>query len=60
MAKTAFFSLIQLLLNKDSFITPVSIYAVLFSSLQLLFMRYCWIRANHYCLHSNFYLHKEL
>jgi len=33
---TVFFSLVQLLFNKDSFITPASIYIVLFSSLQLL------------------------
>src|SRR6218665_1997161 len=46
---TAFFSLIQLLLNRDSYITPASIYAVLFSSLQLLFIR----NSFH---HSSFYL----
>jgi len=61
---TVFFSLAQLLLNKDSLVTPASIYTVFFSSLhlllkkilsslQLLFMQYCFH-------HLSFYLYSFL
>jgi|SRR6218665_319969 len=46
-----FFSSLYLLLNKDYFITPSSIYAILFSSLHLLFMQYCFHHSS-FCLHS--------
>src|SRR6218665_1831395 len=45
---TVFLSIVLLLLNKDSFITPTCIYAVLFSSLQLLFIQYSFNLSSFY------------
>jgi len=47
---TSLFSLFQLLLNKNSFITPTYIYALLFLSFLLLFKQY-------YFHHSSFYFY---
>ena len=71
---TAFFSLVQLLLNIDYFITPASIDTLFLSFIKLLFIQYFHhssiylygninpisVGANPYFLLSNFYLQKEL